>query len=243
MKMPFIVNFHEHHIDESADITVLLSVGKDALEKNKKLHTQHPSKTIPFFYVNMQNDMAYELRHLKNDVKNWGIKGIKFQPMVQHIYPNDARLAPIYEYCEEAELVVLWHAGIVKLPFSCELNVPILGKYTDPIYHDEVAYNYPEMKIVIAHLGGNFLYTAAVLASKHSNIYVDTSFLGFYGPRMFPPATPSQMITHAVNVAGEDKVLYGGEGVTVQDVLDCDISDVAKEKVLGLNALRILGLK
>ena len=55
-----------------------------------------------------------------------------------------------------------------------------------------------------------------------------------------PPATPSQLITHAVNIAGEDKVIYGGEGVKVKDVLDCDISDTAKEKVLGLNGLRLL---
>ena len=242
MKKPYVINFHEHHMDENADITVLLSVGKDALERNKKTHKQHPDKTIPFYFVNVNNDIEYELRQLKNDVKYWGIKGIKFQPMNQHILPNDPKLYPIYEYCEEAGLVVLWHAGVVNLPFLYELNMPMKVKYTDPIHVDDVAFDFPEMKIVIAHLGGNYMYTALVLASKHPNVYVDTSFLGYFAPRFFPPTTPAELITHAVNVAGENKVLYGGEGVTVQDVLDSRISDTAKEKVLGLNARRVLGV-
>ena len=237
---PFIVNFHEHHMDENADFTVLLSVGKEELEKNKMIHQENPDKTAPFFWINMENDMDYELRHLKNDVKNWGVKGIKFHPMLQHVYPNDPRLNRIYEYCEEEGIIVLWHAGIVNLPFNYQLSGPLKVKYTDPVYIEDVAYDFPDMKIVIAHLGGNYIYTASILALKHRNVYTDTAYLGFFGPRLFPKTTPSQMITHAVNVAGEDKVLYGGEGVTIQDVLDCDISDTAKEKVLGLNAMKLL---
>jgi predicted TIM-barrel fold metal-dependent hydrolase len=53
----------------------------------------------------------------------------------------------------------------------------------------------------------------------------------------------SIMITHAVNIDGVDKVLYGCEDVTPQDILEADISENDKVKILGLNAAKLLNLK
>ncbi len=243
MEKNLIVNFHEHHVDKEADITVLLPVGKDNSLKARQMAKENPSKIIPFHYVDVNNPMDDELRQLKRGVERWGVKSVKFQPMDQHIYPSDKKLYPIYEYCEKMGLVVTWHAGVVDLGHKYEQGVPMLSKYCDPIHIDEVAFDFPDMNICIAHLGGNYMYTALVLAEKHENVFLDTAFLCFFGPRFFPPATPSALITHAVNVAGEDKILYGGEGVTPKDVLDADITDEAKIKILGMNAVKLLGLQ
>lgn len=247
-----VVNFHEHprttalkeNKEWGVDFTVLLTGGPADALKGREIADKNPDKCVSFHWIKVENDMEKEVHSLRMAAKHWDIRGVKFIPMRQHIRMNDERLIPIYEVCEELGLIVTWHTGVVDLGHNTyELNVPLLIKYCDPIYIDEVAVAFPDLKIVIAHLGGNYIYTATLLASKHKNVYTDTAFLRFFAPRFFPPTTPSALITHAVNVSGEDKVLYGGEGVMPEDVLNADISEEAKEKVLSKNAIRLLGLK
>ena len=80
------------------------------------------------------------------------------------------------------------------------------------------------------------------LAEKHERIHLDTAFLPFFAPRMFPATTPEAWIAHAVGVAGAEKVLYGGEGTTPDHVHGADIPGAAQGLVLGGNAARLLGL-
>jgi predicted TIM-barrel fold metal-dependent hydrolase len=247
----YVVNFHEHPrataLEENSqwgvDFTVLLTVGHSDALIGRQMAFENQEKCVSFHWVDLDNNINNEIHKLKIAVKKWGIKGVKFQPMDQHIYMNDKKTYPILEVCEELGLIVTWHAGVVDLEKSkYEFNVPILGKYCDPIYIDEVAVAFPDLNIVIAHLGGNYLYNATILASKHDNVYLDTAYLKFFAPRFFPPTTPSELIKHAVFVSGEDKILYGGEGVMPEDVLNADISEKAKEKILAGNAIKLLGL-
>jgi len=250
MSKPLVVNFHEHpspaadvRCDEmGVDVAVLLPVGTDAALLARQMAQENPERFIAFHWVEVDKPPEEEARRLRRAAALWGVRGVKFQPMDQHLYANDRRLYPIYEVCEELGLIVTWHAGVVYLgPRMYELGVPMLAKYCDPIYLDEVAFHFPDLTICIAHLGGNHIFNALVLAEKHENVYLDTAFLGFFAPRFFPPTEPPALIGHAVRVAGADKILYGGEGVQPADVLAADISDEDKAKVLGLNAAKLLG--
>ncbi len=246
-----IVNFHEHpgyYAEENCRIygihkAVLLPVGNEMVGKAIEMAEKEPDKYIPFDWFDKDRPIEEELERIKNNINRHGIKGIKFQPMDQHIFPDDKRLYSLYELCQENGLVVTWHAGIVKLGFKYENGVPMLARYCDPLGFDQVAFDFPKLKICIAHLGGNYIYTALVLAEKHENIYLDTAFLTFFAPRFFPPVTVEDMIAHAVSVAGADKILYGCEGVTPEHVINSKISDTDKEKILGLNAVKLLGLQ
>ena len=119
----------------------------------------------------------------------------------------------------------------------------MLSKYCDPIYFDEVAFDFPQLKICIAHLGGNYIYQAVVLAEKHDNIYLDTAFLDFFAPHFYPATSPVNMIKHAVNIAGADKILFGSEGLHPSVIEKADMPEIDKEKVLGLNAVKLLSLE
>ncbi len=247
---PFIINFHEHPGDYalennakmSIDMAVLLPVGTKAMDKAVAMARAKPDEFIPFYWVDHTGDLSGEPQKLRKAVKEWGIRGVKFQPMDQHWFADDRRLYPIYEVCTELGLVCTWHAGIVNLDFKYELGEPMLARYVDPLPLDQVAFDFPQLNLCIAHLGGNYHYRALILAEKHENIYMDTAFLPFFCQRMLPTISPEEFITRAVHIAGVEKILYGSEGLWPQAVLDADLTDHEKELVLGGNALRLLGI-
>ena len=246
----FVVNFHEHPNDGVAekhhkmgiDMSVLLSVGPQAMTKAVSMAKKAPAEFIPFYWVDNTQDLSGEPERLRRAVAEWGIRGVKFQPMDQHWYADDRRIYPIYQVCAELGLVCTWHAGVVKLGMKYELGVPMLARYTTPLPLDQVAFDFPDLKICIAHMGGNYYYKALILAEKHENIYLDTAFLTFFCPRMLPRVSPVELIAHAAGIIGADKVLFGSEGLWPQAVLHTELADEEKRLILGSNALRLLGL-
>jgi len=251
MKDYFVVNFHEHPAPDRAqrneamgiDVSVLLPVGTEAMELGVQLARRHPGRFVPFYWVDNTRDLSDEPRRLREAARDRGIRGVKFQPMDQHWRPDDRRIYPIYEVCAELGLVCTWHAGVVKLGFKYELGVPMLAAYVDPLPVDQVAFDFPELKVCIAHMGGNYHYEALILAEKHENVYLDTAFLTFFCPRFLPSVSPEMLIAHAARIAGAEKVLYGSEGLWPQAVLHADLSEEEKRLILGGNAERLLGLE
>ena len=224
----------EHGIGKS----VLLPVGEEALARVPEMVRECPDKYIPFFWVNI-DDLASSIEDLERAVEEWGCRGIKFQPLLQHFYPNEKRLYPVYEKCAELGLVVLFHTGAVAFPQ--EFGIPHLTKYAHPMPIDEVAFDFPDLSI-IAHLGGNYFYEALVLAEKHENILLDTAYLPFFCKRMLPDVTPAQMIERAAEVLGPERILYACEGLAPSAVMETDLSAQAKRQILGLNAAELFGL-
>lgn len=244
----FVVNFHEHPSEAVAarnaemgiDMSVLLPVGNDALALAVRMAREQPNVYVPFYWVDPTRDLQGEPDRLRRAVAEWGVRGIKFQPMDQHWFADDGRIYPIYEVCSELGLVCTWHAGVVNLGFKYELGVPMLARYTDPLPIDQVAFDFPELKLCIAHLGGNYHYHALVLAEKHENVHMDTAFLPFFCSHMLPSVSPEALIAHAVRVAGAEKVLYGSEGLWPQVLFHTNLTDSERRLILGGNALRLL---
>ena len=140
---------------------------------------QGSDKLIPFASINphMDPDPPKTLTKL---VRNFGMKGLKLQPPYQHFYPNDATLYPLYEKAEELGIPVVFHTGS-----SVFRNVKL--KFGDPLYLDEIAVDFPSLKIVQAHGGRGFWYEKAFfLAKHHRNVYLEISGL--------PPSKPFEVL-------------------------------------------------
>lgn len=244
-----IVNMHEHpgrhaeehQAEEGIDVSVLLPVGEEAQRTAVEQGKTHPDRFIPFIWPGYAEQWDNAAKTVKRHAEEFGCRGVKFQPLLQHGFADDERLCPMYEVCLEKGLIVVWHCGTVG--FREEFGRPHLARYANSALGvDQVAADFPDLELVIAHLGGNFIYEACVVAEKHENVYLDTAYLTWYAPRMFPPTTPAAMIKHAVRVAGADRVLYAYEGVSPDVVRETSLDEETQATVLGGNAARLLGL-
>lgn len=130
----------------------------------------HPDKLIGYLSVDptqqgWQEEMQFGHQELK-------LKGIKLMPMYAGFRPDDSLLDPLWEYATKQRLPVLLHTGttfIAQAPLECTL----------PRHLDPVATRFPEVKIIMAHLGHPYEGEAIVTARKHPNVYVDISALHY----------------------------------------------------------------
>ena len=242
-----VVDSHQHPnpsvpdvmAQHDIDVSVLLPVGDDAVRSAQQMAREAPGKYVPFFWIDVA-DIARSVKELAAAAATWGCKGVKFQPLLQHVYPSDRRLYPVYETCSELGLVVTFHTGAVAFPQ--EFGIPHLTKYGHPMPIDEVAFDFPELRIIVAHMGGNYHYEALVLAEKHPNLFLDTAYLPFFCKRLLPPVTPAQLIERALQILGPERILYAYEGLAPSVIRDLAIPEGAKRLILGANAARLFGL-
>ena len=185
------------------------------------LHPRHSS--------NIQADLDHILR-LK-------IRMIKIHPPHQLLYPNDylngvKELETIYRTAEANGIPVMFHTGT-------SIFTGARNRYGDPIFIDDVAVDFPELKIILAH-GGRPLWmnTAFFLLRRHKNVFLDISGI--------PPKALLKYFPRLEEIAS--KTLFGtdwpGPGVpeikqNVDDFGALPLSDEIKQQIFGKTALSI----
>lgn len=125
-----------------------------------------------------------------------GLCGIKLLPMYAGFRPDDERLDPLWRYATHHKLPVLLHAGttfVAQAPLECTL----------PRHIDPVAIRFPDVKIIMAHLGHPYEGECIVTARKHPNVYTDISALHYRPWQLYN----SLMLVQEYGVW--DKVLFG----------------------------------
>lgn len=110
------------------------------------------------------------LNYLRGIVRDRLIHGIKFYLGYEHFYASDERLHPLYEILSKESLPVIFHTGYL---FDSK-RIGLL-KYAHPLTIDDLAVKFPNLKIIIAHMGNPWIADCAVVASRHSNVYLDIS--------------------------------------------------------------------
>jgi predicted TIM-barrel fold metal-dependent hydrolase len=193
---------------------------------------QEVDQLIPFCNVNpsLVADLAGALERY---VTEMGFRGVKLYPTYQHFYANDSLLYPLYAKAQEMGIPVMIHTGSSIFRGS-------RLKYGDPIYMDDVAVDYPELTLLMAHSGRGFWYERAYfLAKLHANIYMEISGL--------PPQKLLDYFPQLERVA--DKVIFGSDwpGMphirrNIEIIRSLPLEEETKEKILGGNAARILGI-
>jgi predicted TIM-barrel fold metal-dependent hydrolase len=127
-------------------------------------------------------------------VRTLGFKGIRALPWLWQLPPTHARFYPVFNECCE-----------LGVPFCTQVGHtgPLMpSEYGRPIpYIDQVALDFPELVIVCGHIGYPWTDEMIAVATKHPNVYIDTSA---YTVRRYPPA-----LVDYVRTNGRRKVLFG----------------------------------
>jgi len=168
-----------------------------------------------------------------------GIRLIKIHPPHQLLYPNDylrgvKELEIIYRAAEANGVPVMIHTGTSIFPGA-------RNKYGDPIHVDDVAVDFPKLKILLAH-GGRPLWmdTAFFLVRRHPNVFLDLSGI--------PPKTLLEYFPRLEEIAS--KSLFGtdwpGPGVpdikqNLDDFRRLPLSEAAKAQMLERTAELVWG--
>ena len=154
----------------------------------------HPRHRIGFLSVDpTQPGWQDELRQGHTELK---LQGIKLLPMYAGFHPDDSLLDPLWEYATRHQLPVLLHTGttfVAQAPLECTL----------PRHLDPVATRFPDVKIIMAHLGHPYEGECVAVARKHPNVYADVSALHYRPFQLYQ----SLMLVQEYGIW--DKVLFG----------------------------------
>ncbi len=129
---------------------------------------KHPEKLIGFASADPNHDDA--VREIKSSVKELGLKGLKLGPIYQHFDPSDRRHYPIWETAQQLQLPVMIHQGTTFVR-----NAPL--KYALPILLEDVALAFPDLTVIVAHMGHPWEADTIALIRKQPNFYSDISAL------------------------------------------------------------------
>lgn len=189
---------------------------------------EFPDRLIGVGSVDISKPMraVAEIRRCVNEL---GFKGIRILPWLWERPPTDALFYPVYTACCE-----------LGVPFCTQIGHagPLMpSEVGRPIYLDRVALDFPELVIVAGHIGYPWTDEAIAVATKHMNVYIDTSA---YTTKRYPPQLVSYLKSN-----GRKKVLFGSNYpmITPQQALrDLDKLELDAETAalfLGLNAQHV----
>ncbi len=153
-----------------------------------------PDRLIGFASVDPNAGEA-ALVELERAVCGLGLKGLKLHPPLQHFFPNDQKVFPIYELAAKLNIPVVFHVGTTPFGPLCRLS------HADPILIDDVASEFPNLRIMLTHLGTLWHCEAFMVVEKNPNVFIDTAAYVSEIPQILTP----ELITRV----GAHKIIFG----------------------------------
>ncbi len=180
------------------------------------------------------------VRTAKRLIEEYRVRGFKFHPSVQAFFPNDRAAYPLYEVIAAAGLPALFHTGQTGAGAGQRAGGGIRLAYSNPMYLDDVAVDFPGMPIILAHPSFPWQEEALAVATHKPQVYID---LSGWSPKYFPP-----ILVQYANTLLKDRVLFGTDFPMLtperwrKDLELTAIRDAVKPGLYKDNAARLLGL-
>jgi uncharacterized protein len=194
---------------------------------------KHPHRLIGIASVDLYRPME-AIRELRRCVKDLGFRGLRIVQWLWNLPPTDRRYYPLYAECIELGIPVCLQVGHTGPLCPSEPGRPIP-------YIDEVALEFPELKIVGGHIGYPWTVEMIAVATKHENVYIDTSA---YTAKRYPVELVNYMKKN-----GSKKVMFGTNypmltaDICLKDLAALELSDAVTKLFLFGNAVRVFGLQ
>ena len=176
------------------------------------------------------------LNDLETAVKEYGFVGAHLYPHWCELPPNHRKYYPYYAKCCELGIPIMMQVGH-NLIYSKNRRLPSVGK---PIYLDQVAIDFPELKLIGIHIGIPWTEEMISMCWKHENIYTAGDA---YAPKYWP-----ESFVHYANSYGKHKVMFGTDWPVIDPIRAVDefnnlnFKDSSKKLVLRENAIQVFNL-
>lgn len=194
----------ERHLEttRAADVAVVFGLQAAATDWNipneeVAAHVKRAADRLLFF-ASIDPAKPGFMEELEKCHQQFGAVGVKLAPLYQNVYPADPRCYDIYRYCVTHGLPILFHAGT-----SFVSGTPL--DYSRPVHFDAVALDFPDLRMVLAHLGHPWEGETISVIRRHANVYADLSAL-YYRPWQF-----YNSMRLLVEYRTEAKVLFGSD--------------------------------
>ena len=231
--------------DAGVDIAVLTAEDTETTmgmkvpnEKVAALVRQCPERFMGMAAVDPHKGVR-ALRELELAVKDLGMKCVCLEPWLHKIHSNDKLYYPIYAKCVELDVPVWIHTAVNFVP-----KLPI--DFGRPIYLDEVAGHFPELRIVAGHGGWPWVNELMAILWRHDNVFAD---IGAIRPRYIgAPGTGWETLLRYGDAILQDKIVFATAWPaqdfkrSITEIRALPIKDEVKRKWLGGNARKILKL-
>ncbi len=173
------------------------------------------------------------LRDLDHAVRDLGFVGAHLYPHWFGMAPDAALYYPYYARCCELDIPIMMQVG-QNLIYSRTRRLPSVGR---PIALDQVAIDFPDLRLLGIHIGVPWTDEMIAMAWKHANVFIGVDA---YAPKHWPP-----QLVHYLNTYGREKVLFGTDWPVIDperamaEIAALDLRPEARALLLRDNALRI----
>jgi predicted TIM-barrel fold metal-dependent hydrolase len=181
------------------------------------------------------------VREARRLVSSGLVHGLKLHPPMQQFFPNDRIAYPLYEVFAEAKLPVLFHTGHSGIGTGSPGGAGVRLKYGHPMPIDDVAVDFPNLPIIMAHPSFPWQDEAISICLHKPSVYID---LSGWSPKYFAP----NLVQYA-NTLLKHKVLFGSDYPWIAPdrwLADLDktaIREDVRPLILKENAVRLFGLQ
>ncbi len=204
-------------------------------ERVAKLLESYPGRLIGFAGFD-PNTGEESVREIEYAVKDLGFSGVKTVASFVGLDINDKTFYPSYAKAQELNVPILVHTGSAILE-------GVRVKHVHPQMIDDVAFDFPDLKIICSHLGGWQFMDLIGMLIRHSNVFADISFWPL-NP-LYTDLVPWSLLERAV----PEKILFGSDypaGQSPKEAAEAvgklPVSESFREKILGNNAAKLIGL-
>jgi predicted TIM-barrel fold metal-dependent hydrolase len=179
-------------------------------------------------------------REARTLITDYGVRGFKFHPTLQGFFANDRLAYPLYEVIAEYGLPAVFHSGHSGIGAGMRGGGGLRMKYSEPIYLDDVAADFPDMKVIIAHPSWPWQEQALSIALHKENVFID---LSGWSPKYFSP----ELVRYA-NTVLKRKVLFASDFPLItpdrwiEDFHTVGFRPDVHPLIMKENAIRVLGL-
>lgn len=161
---------------------------KVANEYVAKIADRYPDRVIGFASVDPHKKSA--VKDLDHAVRELKLRGLKLHPQAQAFEPNDRAYHPIYSKCVELNVPITFHTGSTYWGAGLEGGGGVKLRYSDPMLLDDVAADFPDLTLIMAHPGWPWQDEQLAIAMHKENVYVE---LSGWSPKYFQPLLVTYM--------------------------------------------------